>query len=81
MTITFIGATRINRSKMHQIVIEMFNSVDINNEVFREEAGNQEPVMVWPSKSNRKNKIQGNAYKILKMGKSFMVLSRACFFF
>jgi hypothetical protein len=39
---------------MHKIVIEMFKSVGINNEVFREEAGNQERVMVWPCKINGK---------------------------
>ena len=32
MTLQFNAATRINRNKMHKIVIEMFKNVDINNE-------------------------------------------------
>lgn len=39
---------------MQIIVIEMFKSVDVNNEVFREEAGIHEPVMVWSCRSNGK---------------------------
>jgi hypothetical protein len=61
MTLQFNTATRINRSKMHKIVIEMFKNVDINNEVFREEAGIREPVMDWPCRSNGKNKVKGKA--------------------
>jgi hypothetical protein len=54
MTLKRNAAKRLNRSKMQKIVIEMFKSVDVNNEVFREEAGIQEPVMVWSCKSNGK---------------------------
>jgi hypothetical protein len=61
MTLQFNAATRIDRSKLHKIVIEMFKSIEMNNDVFREEAGIQEPVMVWRCKSNGKNKVQEKA--------------------
>jgi hypothetical protein len=49
---------------MHKIVIEMFKSVDINNEVFRGEAAIQYPVMVWPCKSNGKEQSSGEGIRI-----------------
>jgi len=81
MTLKFNAATRINRNKMQKIVIEMFKSVDVNNEVFGEEAGIQEPVMVWSYKSNGKKQSSGEGIRILTMGKSFVVSSRARLFF
>jgi hypothetical protein len=61
MTLKFNAASRISKSKVHKIVIEMFKNVDINNEVFREEDEIQESLMVWPYKSNGKNNVQGKA--------------------
>jgi hypothetical protein len=86
MTLKFNAAIRFIRRKMHKIAIEMCKSVDITNEVFRKEAVNQEPVMVWPCKSNgnknkkQKQKIRGR-HRNLKMVKSFVASSRSRLFF
>jgi hypothetical protein len=36
MALQLNAPTRINKSKMHKTIIEMFKAIDINNEVFRE---------------------------------------------
>jgi hypothetical protein len=81
MMLKLIGATRINRSKMHKIVIEMFKIVDINNEVFREELETKSLYWSGHVKVMEKKQGTGECIQILKLGKSFMVLSSERFFF